>query len=118
MEIDFYDHTGRPVAYTDDGENIYLWGGRPVAFLSDDRVYSFSGRFVGWFWDGWIRDRYGDCVLFTSEATGGPAKPALQSRPARDAQQARRERGTQQAPPARPAPSANWSKSTFEGLIS
>ena len=55
--IELWDATGRPVAYIDeDGESVYLWNGTPVAFVSDDAVHSYRGRFLGWFDDGWIRE--------------------------------------------------------------
>ncbi|RAS23615.1 MULTISPECIES: 4-fold beta flower protein [unclassified Pseudomonas] len=31
MSLDFYDRNGTPVAYTDDGEHIFTFSGRPVA---------------------------------------------------------------------------------------
>lgn len=51
--------TTRPseaVAYidADDELTIYLWGGKPVAYLERDtgnefHVYGFSGKHLGWF---------------------------------------------------------------------
>ena len=58
-EIDFYDHDGQPIAYTQDRVHIYTFSGDPVAYLDGDSVYSFSGKHLGWFVDGWIRDNYG-----------------------------------------------------------
>lgn len=46
MAIDFYSKSGEPVAYTEDGQHIYLFSGRPVAFLSGNAVYSFSGKHI------------------------------------------------------------------------
>ncbi|HCP31946.1 TPA: hypothetical protein DIT45_01645 [Candidatus Acetothermia bacterium] len=51
-EIDFYDHSGSSVAYTQDGIHIYTFSGEPVAYLDGDSVYSFSGEHLGWFEDG------------------------------------------------------------------
>ena len=50
--MDFYDRHGNAVAYVDDGEHIYSWDGRPVAFISGEHVYTFSGNFIGW-WADW-----------------------------------------------------------------
>ena len=53
----FYDSHGKAIAYLhDDGIHIYLFNGRPVAYLYGDAVYGFNGHQFGWFEDGWIRD--------------------------------------------------------------
>jgi hypothetical protein len=60
MEISLFNKHGKPVAYiADDGETIYLWDGRPVAFLSDDKLYDWSGRQQGWYNNGTVFDIYG-----------------------------------------------------------
>ena len=60
MEISLFNKNGKPVAYiADDGESIYLWDGRPVAYLSEDKVYDWNGRQLGWFNNGTIFDIYG-----------------------------------------------------------
>jgi hypothetical protein len=69
--MDFIDRTGDAVAYLDDdGEAIYLWDGTPVAFFSGDSIYSYSGKHLGYFTDGWIRGA-GAAVVFIDDATGG-----------------------------------------------
>lgn len=78
MIIDLYS---RPIAYTEDDEHIYLFSGAPVAYLSGDAVYAFGGQQLGWFEDGWIRDKKGGCVLFTEDARGGPVKPVRRVKP-------------------------------------
>ena len=52
-----YDISGRAVAYCDDGAHIFLFSGKPLAYLTGRSVYSFQGRHLGWFGDGWVRDR-------------------------------------------------------------
>jgi hypothetical protein len=60
MEITLFNKNGKPVAYiADDGKTIHLWDGRPVAYLSEDKVYSWHGRQLGWFHNGTIFDIYG-----------------------------------------------------------
>lgn len=60
--------------HIDDGDTIYTFTGIPIAYISDDSIYSFSGRYIGYFNGGIIRDRYGDSLLFTDGASGGPMK--------------------------------------------
>ncbi len=60
MEITLFNKNGKPTAYiADDGETIYLWDGRPVAFVSEDKVFDWNGRQLGWFNNGTIFDIYG-----------------------------------------------------------
>ncbi|WP_432419754.1 4-fold beta flower protein [Baekduia alba] len=109
-DVTFYDSRGEVVAYKSGGADaMFLWNGTPVAILSDQSVYTFSGRHIGWFIDGWIRDHSGGCVYFTEGASGGPARPARAARPARGARSARPARGARQARPARPARQVSWS---------
>ena len=81
--MNFYDRKGYAVAYTDDGEKIYLFDGSPAAYLRGDLVYSYRGYLLGRFGDGWIRDRNGACALFTEGASGGPVKPGRHIAPAK-----------------------------------
>ena len=54
MALDFYDSIGRPYAYSDDGDTIYTFGGKPIVHISGDSLYSFSGRHLGFFENGQI----------------------------------------------------------------
>ncbi len=57
METTLYNKTGKPVAYfAEDGETIYLWDGRAVAYLLGDMVFGWNGRQLGWFANGTIFD--------------------------------------------------------------
>lgn len=58
-----YDYSGRAVAYSDDGETIYLFNGAPVAYFYGDMVYGFTGQQLGTIKNGWIRDNKGLCVF-------------------------------------------------------
>ena len=100
MAIDFYSKSGESVAYTEDEQHIYLFSGRPVAFLSGDAVYSFSGKHIGWFEDGWIRDREGKAVFFMSDAYGGPIKPVKRVKPVK---------GVKRVKSVKPIKALSWS---------
>lgn len=74
-EVSLFDGTGRAHAYiaVDDELTIYLWSGRPVAYLEKDReggyhVYGFNGKHLGWFVRGVIRDHEGSASCATKEA--------------------------------------------------
>ena len=115
--IEFYDREGRPIAFCDDGRSLFLWDGRPAAFIVEDRVFAYCGRFMGWFEDGWICDADGGRVLFEFDAVGGPAKPERGPRVEKGQRGAKSSRGARQATPAHPAPSSSWSDRSFASLI-
>ncbi len=77
-----YDCTGKPFAYVSEDGTFFSFRGIPLAFLQNEYVYSFSGKELGTFEDGWLRDLNGDCVLFAKDATGfAPSKPFCQKCP-------------------------------------
>lgn len=60
METSLFNKNGKPVAYiAADGETIYLWDGRAVAYLIEDKVFGWNGRQLGWFANGTLFDIYG-----------------------------------------------------------
>jgi hypothetical protein len=114
-----YNSDGQAIAYVDDDrEYIYLYSGKPVAWISDDSVYAYSGRYLGWIQNGWLYDRNGRPAFFTDKSSGGPARPARAARPARGAKEARPARGASDAIPARPARSLSWSELSDESYFS
>ena len=65
-EVPLFDGQGDATAYiaVDDDSTIYLWSGKPVAYLEDDgnggfHVYGFNGIHLGWLTGGVIRDHLG-----------------------------------------------------------
>jgi hypothetical protein len=116
-EIDFYDYSGRPVAYTQDGTHIYTFTGRPVAYLSDDSVYSFSGVHLGWFEDGWVRDNSGQCVFYTGDATGGPLKPVKHVKPVKSVKSVKPVKSVKSVRPVRAVKSLSWSRLSGEDFF-
>jgi len=75
--IVFYDHLDIAQAYTENAVDIYSFNGEPLAYFYMDAIYSYQGKQLGWFSDGWIRDLNGFCVFFTQGATGGPLKSLI-----------------------------------------
>lgn len=110
----FYNKSGKATAYSDNGTDIYLYNGKPVAYFYDDCIYSFKGHHLGWFIDGWIRDHSGRCIFFTENSSGGPAKPARHAKPARSAKHAKPAKGARSVRPAKSAKSPTWSSISSE----
>ena len=74
---EFYSRTGYPVCFASDDKTIHFWDGKAAAYLegSDNKVYAFSGKFLGWYANGWLYDRGNKPALFSASATSGPVKP-------------------------------------------
>jgi hypothetical protein len=81
MKFVLCDHEGNAVAYSDDGENVFLFSGVPVAYLDVGAVYSYRGEQLGWFELGWLRDNNGRCIAFADDTVAGPHKPQLKPFP-------------------------------------
>jgi hypothetical protein len=70
-EVSLFDGRGKATAYiaVSDGLTIYLWNGKPVAYMdpanSDGyHVYGFNGKHLGWFVNGviWDHGAYAACA--------------------------------------------------------
>lgn len=106
----FYDRTGKPIAYTEDNETIYLFSGEPVAYLYGDAVYSFIGRQLGWCEDGWIRDLKGACVFFLENSKGGgPMRPIKKFTPVKAAKFTKPFKGARFVKQVKPIKLLSWS---------
>jgi len=74
-QVTLFDGAGAAVAYIDydDELTIYSFAGQPLAYLSEDSVYGFNGKHLGWFDNGVLRDHsghsagfiQGQCPVFT-----------------------------------------------------
>jgi hypothetical protein len=60
-EITLFDCDGTAIAYVapDDEHTIYLWSGKPVAYLDGEHIYGFNGKHLGWFEEGVMWDHTG-----------------------------------------------------------
>ncbi len=73
-EISLYDKDGNASAYiaTNDDWTIYLWDGKPVAYIVNDgqtlHIYGFNGKHLGWYINGIIRAHDGNAVGFKKGA--------------------------------------------------
>lgn len=76
-DLDFYDSRGIAVAYVaaDRDLTIYLWSGKPVAYIEGDSVFGFNGKHIGWIKDGAIYDHDGHIVAAVAERFKEPVTP-------------------------------------------
>ena len=110
MSNDFFDQSGNPYAYSDDGIAIYAFDGTPIAYVDDDSIYSYDGRHVGYFHSGAILDGDGHTLLFTDGATGGPMKPMRLMKPLKSLKQMLPMKGMKQMKPMKPMFTLGWSQ--------
>lgn len=106
----FYDSYGNAVAYTEDDGSIYLFSGAPVAYLYENKVYGYNGHHLGWFDNGWVRDKRGHCVFFTENATGsGPVKPIKRITPIKHLKRVKPVKNGKHVASVRPVKTMSWS---------
>lgn len=117
MSIDFYSANGQPYAYSDDGETIYTFDGRPVAYIDGDSIYSFGGAHLGFFENGQIWDHSGQVALFTDGASGGPMKPLKALKPLKGLKHLKPLKGLKQLKPLKPLKTLAWSKRSPQGIF-
>ena len=94
-DVSLYDERGNAVAYIapdEGGRTIFLWGGKPVAYLQGNNpeiqvVYGFNGRPLGVFTEGLIIDKDGKTLCATAAQMPAtqpdPPKPAKSITPDR-----------------------------------
>lgn len=93
MDTTLFNKNGRPVAYlADDGATIYMWDGRAVGYLLEDRIFGWNGRQLGWFVNGTVFDIYGLRAGFIKSKSPiptdiEPGKPAPQTQGIKSARQ-------------------------------
>jgi hypothetical protein len=76
MLTNLWDSHGTAVAYIDDDhESVYLQDGSAVAWISGVNLYSYRGRLLGWYYQGWVIDLEGKCLLFSERAQPGAVRP-------------------------------------------
>ncbi len=109
-EIIFYNMYGKPIAYVEDDETIFLFNGKAVAYIYDNSVYSFNGCFLGWFENGWIIARNGEYVFYTENSLGGLMRPIKQIKPIKSIKQLKPIKSIRQITPIKPINSLSWYK--------
>jgi len=110
-----YDRTGAAIAYTlDDGETLYTYGGRPVGYIHEECLFSFQGKLLAWYLDGWVLDFDGMRVFFTKHSKGGPSTPIKGIQPIRGIRQYCPSRATRFGKGLKPAFSLLWSPRSGE----
>ena len=118
MITNLWDIHGQAVAYIDDDQqSIFMRDGTPVAWLSENIVYTYRGKLLGWLWEGWIFGRDGKCVLFTERAQPGATKPFRQMPEDCGDQALRPSRDVRETPLKRRTRSTVWSSNSARSFF-
>jgi len=104
-----YDRRGNPAAFV-FGSIVHAGDGAPVGQIKNDHVYDMEGKHRGFFDDGIVRTRRGECVLFAKGAKGGPVLPVTRSGLFPKVQNVPGELPVNEVPGARRVKSLNWYK--------
>ena len=107
-ETTLYDSKGKAAAYIADDMTIYLWSGKPIAYLSSGgggtSVYGFNGKHLGWFEKGYIRDHDGDAACGVKGVIRSP-----QLEPLKSLKELKPLKSLKELAPLKPLISMNWS---------
>lgn len=93
---------------------IYLWDGKPVAYLSrndgDFHIYGFNGKHLGWYIKGIVRDHYGNAVGASKNATS----MYTEYEPYKSYKQYKPYKSYKEYAPYKPYLSSSWSSTNFK----
>jgi hypothetical protein len=110
-EVSLFDFKGRPTAYVAEDQTIYLWEGKPVAYLDGQdkdipSIYGFNGKHLGWFRDGIMYDNEGYPVGGIKEAFTSPT----QLEPLKGLKELKPLKSLKELKPLKPLFSKQWSE--------
>lgn len=116
-ETSLFNSAGQATAYIADDATVYMWDGRPAAYLKSDgsytHVYGFNGKHLGWLVKGVIYDHDGKASgavkqAFVSSTSFEPFKAFKQFKPFK---------AFTEFAPYQPYLSNSWSDLPFETLL-
>jgi hypothetical protein len=117
MSTVLYDYQGTAIAYSEDGEHIYTFAGRPVGYFKDGSVYAFSGAHLGRLENGLVRDNQGAVVFFTDSVTGTAqhiVRPIRKIKPLKGTRQLLPSKRPAASKPLKPSDVVTWSAKSGE----
>ena len=116
QEVSLFNSEGKATAYVadDDDLTIYLWSGKPVAYLSGDNIYGFNGKHLGWWVKGIIYDHDGNAVGATKNATN----INTEYEPYKGYKEYKPYKSYKEYAPYKPYFSSSWSNDSFRMFLS
>lgn len=120
QQISLFNSGGDPLAYIDYDQQatIYMWDGKPVAFIeqegNDACVIGFNGNFLGWYENGVIYDKKGYAV----GARDGAANMITKIEPMKGMQKITPIRPVTPISPLQPIWKIGWGKTSLTAFLS
>jgi hypothetical protein len=112
-----YNQQGQVTGWLDSGGDVRDLMGRAIGFLNGSAVHAYgTGRHVGHFDDGFIRDRSGYAAAFISGASSGPTTPIPQIPPIPPVPHIAPIRPIPHTPGVPGIPHLSWSAQGWDGL--
>lgn len=107
----FYDASGTPYAYTEDGITIYTFEGTAIAYIEVNSIYGFDGTHIAFYEDGNVWDDNGDVLLYTKDSRFGysPLKPLKSLMPKKGLKSKKSLKGSKALKPKKPLKHKSWS---------
>jgi hypothetical protein len=106
-ESELFDSRGTAIAYFDDDgdQTIYLWSGKPVAYMDEDSLFGFNGKHLGWLHVGAVYDHDGNLVA----ATPGRLREPVESTPVKGVKELKPFKAFKEFKPFKPFFGGTWS---------
>ena len=76
-----YNRQGRTIAWINKIYIYDLYGRNVLGFINNNAVFTFECKHLGWFKNGFFRDKSGYAVAFIQGANNGPITPITQIPP-------------------------------------
>jgi hypothetical protein len=117
-----FDQSGRTVGWL-DSDVVRDPAGRAIAFiprlafLPQGAVYSYTPQHLGFFGDGFFRDRAGQAVAYLSNHSFGPITPIAQIPPIPPIPSIAPIPPIPPLPPIAPLPTLNWSHLSWDDFV-
>lgn len=115
QEVSLFNSDGKAIAYVadDDDLTIYLWSGKPVAYVSGENIYGFNGKHLGWWANGIIRDHDGNAIGGTKNAIN----IYTEYEPYKSYKEYKPYKSYKQYAPYKPYWSSSWSNGSFRMFL-
>lgn len=114
-----YDRSGQSRLMVFQSGRLVDFSGKSIGFLDSISGYNYEGHHCGWYEDGILRDRSGDCVGFGELVTDKlhPLLPSKITRPLCGLVEVEPIRPEIQIIAPKPLKTINWSTSTLVSLF-
>jgi hypothetical protein len=112
-----YNRHGQLVAWLNRTYLHDLSGAQLWLFIGDGAVFTYKGRHVGGFTNGYFRDKDGHAIAFTKDASIGPPLPVVMYPPIPPNPVFPKFPALALVPPLPPIDRFTWSKISWEEFI-